>query len=131
MVKKITEQELEVFESGTEGHPMSRVQVLEDELQDLKNEKKMMEIEKGLNHLMEEMHPSRRAKATKALKEALGGIRGSPESRTKRRAEIKSGVSAVIKFLKENKAKRESSKYKPLFTFGEKPKKHKKRRNHA
>jgi hypothetical protein len=107
MAKKITEQELEVLESGVEGKPISRVQVLESELKELENEKKIMEIEKGLHHLMEEIHPSKRAQVTKKLKEVLGSVRSSPESRVKRREGIKKGIGEVINFLKESKAKRE------------------------
>lgn len=109
MKKKITEQELEMLESGVEGRPMNRVQVLEHELKDLENEKKIMEIEKGLHHLMEEIHPNKRAQVAKKLKEALGSARSSPEAREKRREGIKKGIGEVVKFLKESKAKREGT----------------------
>jgi hypothetical protein len=112
MAKKITEQELEVLESGVEGKPMSRVQVLESELKELENEKKIMEIEKGLHHLMEEIHPSKRAQATQALKSVLGGLKQKHESeshserREKVKEGLKKGVGEIVKFLREEKAKK-------------------------
>jgi hypothetical protein len=108
MPKKIREEELGMLESGIEGQPITRVQALENELKELEAEKKMLEIEKGMHHLMEEMHPSKRAKAASLLKKAIGGVRSTPESRTKRRDAIGKGVGEVVRFLKERKAQKEA-----------------------
>lgn len=141
MAKKITEQELEMLESGVEEHPMSRVQVLETELKDLENEKKIKEIEKGLHHLMEEIHPSKRAQATKALKTVLGGVKENLKERhevnIERREKVKKGIGEIVKFLREEKKKREGTTtefkvpakyYKNILGSGWTTKK---RRNHA
>lgn len=89
--------------------PLSRIDEIGLELKEIEAKKKMMEIEKGLHHLMEEIHPSKRVAVTKKLKEVLGSVRSSPESRAKRREGIKKGIGEVVKFLKESKAKREGT----------------------
>lgn len=110
MRKKISAEELAVLESGVEGQPITRVQALENELKDVEAEKKMLEIEKGLHHLMEEIHPSKRARAAKLLKSTLGGVRGTPEGRAKRRELLKKGIGEVVQMLRERKAQQEGFK---------------------
>lgn len=107
MARKIGETEMEMFESEAEGQPMTRVQALENQIKEMEANKKMLEIEKGLHHLMEEMHPSKRQQAANLLKKAIGGVRGTPEQREKRRAGIRSAVGDVVKFVREAKAKKE------------------------
>jgi len=110
---------LPLVESATERafvSPPSRTEELEKQIKEMEAEKKMLETEKGLHHLMEEIHPSKRARAAKLLKYAIGGVRGTTEGRAKRRESLKKGiresVDEVIKILKERKAQKESESQK-------------------
>ena len=110
MAKKFTAEELAVLESGVEGQPITRVQALENELKELETDKKIMEIEKGLHHLMDEIHPSKREQASRALKTVLGGVKENIKERhvanVERREKIKKGIGEIVKFLREEKAKK-------------------------
>lgn len=111
MAKKIGETELEMFESGIEGKPMTRIQALESQIKDIENEKRILEIEKGLHHLMEEVHPSKRHQAANLLKKAIGGVRGTPEQRERRRSGIRSAVQDVVKFVREQEEKKKEKQF--------------------
>lgn len=127
---------LPLVESVTERafvSPPSRTEELEKQIKEMEAEKKMLEIEKGLHHLMEEMHPSKRARAAKLLKSALGGVKGTPEERAKRRESLKKGIGEVVQMLRERKAQKEGFKvptkyYENVLGRGwvtpEKPRKH-------
>jgi len=104
---------LPLAESATERafvSPPSRTEELEKLLKEMEAEKKILEIEKGLHHIMEEIHPNKRARAAKLLKSAIGGVRGTPEGRAKRRESLKKGIGEVVQMLRERKAQKEGFK---------------------
>jgi chromosome segregation ATPase len=86
------------------------IDALKEEVEYLREKQRLLEQEATLKKRLEEIHPSKRAKAFRTIGKVLGGvqkeIRGTPAQRKSRRAKLKK----IIEALKEEKKRKRAGK---------------------